>query len=88
MVAGKKSITANWNVSDDCQGYQVRYSLKSNMKKAKTVKVADTAATNTVIKGLKAKKKYYYVQIRTYSAGDDGATYYSPWSGKKRVITR
>ncbi len=87
LVAGAKSFTANWTVSDDCQGYQVRYSLRSNMSRAKTVRIADPVATNTVVKGLKAKKRYY-VQIRTYAPGDDGATYYSPWSGKKNVRTR
>ena len=62
------------------KGYQIRYSLKSNMKKAK---VKDINKTSVTLKKLKNTKKYY-VQARAYKVYN-GVTYYSKWSVKKRV---
>ena len=63
LTKGKKQITVKWNkpaakYKKQMTGYQIQYSLKSNFKSAKTVKVAKYATTKKVIKGLKAKKKY------------------------------
>lgn len=66
-------------------GYQIRYSLKSNMSQSKTGNVSGYKYTSKKIKNLKAKKKYY-IQIRTYMKVK-GKTYYSGWSGKKSVVT-
>lgn len=66
-------------------GYQIRYSLKSNMSQSKTGNVNGYKYTSKKIKNLKAKKKYY-IQIRTYMKVK-GKTYYSGWSGKKSVVT-
>lgn len=67
-------------------GYQVRYSTKSSMKNAKTVRIgASYSKTTKTIKKLKKKKKYY-VQVRSYVK--NGTTYYSAWSKVKTVKTK
>ncbi|MCQ2547881.1 MAG: hypothetical protein MJ145_02625, partial [Clostridia bacterium] len=80
LKAGKKSFTikvykrAKANVT----GYQLRFSLKSNMKKnrIKTISTKYTKVSNT-FKKLKSTK--YYVQVRTYKT-ISGKKYYSAWS--------
>lgn len=65
-------------------GYEVRYSLKKNMKGSKTVKVAANKKS-AVISRLKAKKTYY-VQVRTYTKTDKGIIT-SGWSKKVAKTT-
>lgn len=79
---GKKKIKVSWKKVAKADGYQVRYSLKKSMKKAKKVAVKKSK-TSVVIKKLKAKKKYY-VQVRAYRKVD-GEKVYSKWSSKKAV---
>ncbi len=86
LKKAKKAFTVKWNKKSGVTGYQIRYSLKSNMKSAKTVKVASAKTTSKKISKLKKKKKYY-VQVRTYKVVN-GKTYYSGWSGKKSVKTK
>ena len=87
-----KGLIAKWKkqsakmATSRITGYQIRYSLKSSMASAKTVKVKGYIKTSKKITKLKPKKKYY-VQVRTYKTVC-GKTYYSPWSAKKAVITR
>lgn len=64
-------------------GYEIRYSTKSSMKKAKTVTVKGNKNVSKTIKKLSAGKKYY-VQVRSYKKVARG-TYYSAWSAKKAV---
>ena len=87
LAKGKKKMTVKWNkpaakYKSQTAGYQIQYSLYSSFKKAKTVKVGKYATTKKVIKGLKAKKKYY-VRIRVYKG-----SYYSAWSKAKTVVTK
>ena len=89
-TAGKKSFTVKWKKQSKANlkkfnGYQIRYSMKKNMAKAKTVKVKKTATSKT-IKKLKEKTKYY-VQVRTYTK-KSGKLFYSKWSAKKTVKTK
>ena len=49
-------------------------------------KTASVSYVNSLIKKLKAKKKYY-VQVRTYKTVS-GKKYYSKWSKKKTVKTK
>ena len=91
LKAGKKKITIYWKKPSasklkNITGYQIRYSLKSSMKSAKTVLIKKNKTTSTTVKKLKAKKKYY-VQVRTYKLSG-GQKYYSSWSGKKSVKTK
>ena len=87
LTKGKKKMTVKWNkpaakYKSQMTGYQIQYSLYASFKKAKAVKVGKYATTKKVIKGLKAKKKYY-VRIRTYKG-----SYYSAWSKSKTVVTK
>ncbi|MCR5792168.1 MAG: family 43 glycosylhydrolase [Lachnospiraceae bacterium] len=77
-VKGKKVVVTFKKLSK-VKKYQIRYALKSNMKKAKTVTVAAKKQSCTV-KGLKAKKTYYF-QIR--ALGTSGK--YGKWSNKKQI---
>lgn len=82
---GKKSFTAMWNPVANIDGYEIQYSLKKNMKKAKTKSVA-SSKKKVKIKKLKAKKNYY-VRIRAYKV-INGKKQYSAWSAKKKVKTK
>lgn len=85
VTAAKKAFTAKWAAVSGIDGYQIRYSLKSNMKASKTISLANTA-TSKKVKKLKAKK-IYYVQIRAYKTVN-GKKLYSSWSAKKKVKTK
>lgn len=67
-------------------GFQVRVSKSSKFTKAKYAKVKGIARSEATVKGLKRKTKYY-VQYRTYKTVGS-VTYYSKWSGKKKVKTK
>ena len=90
VASGKKSFTAKWAKQTKAKqkkfsGYQIRYSLKSGMGGAKYA-YAGKASKSKTIKRLKAKK-YYYIQVRTYTKSG-GKTFYSKWSAKKKVKTK
>ena len=80
--AGKKSITMTWAKDAKSTGYQVQYSLKSNMKGATTITVKGKAKTKYTIKGLKSGKKYY-VKVRPIKKS--GKTYIGSLSKAKAV---
>lgn len=89
ITAGKKKITVKWKKKSSVDGYQIRYSTSSKMKKARTVTVKKAKTVSKTISKLK-KGNRYYVQIRTYkklSAFPYGSkkNYYSPWSKAKKV---
>ena len=92
LKKGKKSFTVKWKAVKTpvgalyVDGYQIQYSLKKNFKKAKTITVKGYGKSSYTVKKLKKKKKYY-VRIRTYAKVGRN-TYYSGWSGKKKVKTR
>jgi hypothetical protein len=92
LKKGKKSFTASWNEQpalingSHITGYQIQYSLKKNFSKAKAVNVAGHDSLSTTVKKLK-KKKNYYVRVRTYVTDSKG-TYYSVWSGAKKIKTK
>ena len=65
-------------------GYQVKYSRNKDMSESeirtigkKYNKVTKTVKTN-------ARKRYYYVQVRSYKKSN-GLKYYSSWSKVKKV---
>lgn len=93
LKSGYRSITVKWKTQKSCAtGYQVRYSTSSKrystktLRTGRTVTISGKSASSKVLKGLKAKKRYY-VQVRAYKkfAGD---RYYSKWSSLKRIRTR
>ena len=78
----KKSIKVSWKQDKSASGYQVRYSLKKNMKGAVTVNVVSGKKACT-IKKLKQKTRYY-VQVRPLKKSGE-AVYTGSWT-KKRVV--
>lgn len=79
IKAGSKKLTVTIKAQKaQTNGYQIRYSLKKNMKGAKMVTLNKNTKLLTTIKNLKAGKKYY-VQVRTYRTVEK-KKYYSGWS--------
>ena len=78
-----KTVTVTASLPSGASGYQIRYSLKSNMKSAKTVTVSSKKALNKLIKSLK-KGKTYYVTVRCISKSG-GKTYLGVQTAVKRV---
>ena len=83
LVKGKKSFTVKWKKVSGADGYIIQFSLKKNMKKAKTVKVKNGAVVKKSVKKLKAGKKYY-VKVRAYK-NDGNKIIKGKWSAKKSV---
>ena len=88
LKATKKGFTVTWpkSVAANATGYEIKYSLKSSMASAKTVKVTSYKTASKTIQKLQAKKKYY-VQMRVYKKVGS-KTFYSAWSAKKSVTTK
>ena len=85
LKAGKKQIRLTWKKQSKVSGYEIRYAIKANMKKAKRIKVNAKTASKT-IKKLKSKKRYY-IQIRAYKTNDHKKIY-GNWSIKKTLKTK
>ena len=74
-----KKATVTLKKFSGAKGYEVAYSLKNNMKKAKTITVKKIQFT---IKKLKEKK--YYVRVRAFKKVN-GKKYFGKWSKKKQI---
>ena len=86
VKSGKKSLTVSYKKVAKATGYQVQYSLKSNFKSAKTVKINKNTITKTTIKKLTSNKKYY-VRVRSYVVQNKKTTY-SSWTKSKNAKTK
>ena len=82
VTSGRKIAKLYWKKQSQINGYQLRYSLKKNMKKA-SVKNVSSKKTSFVIKKLKTKKTYY-VQLRSYKQVK-GQKIYGTWSTKSKI---
>lgn len=82
-TSGLKMTVAIKKVSG-AKGYQIKYSVKSNMKPAKTTSISGTKKTITKL----SKGKKYYVQVRAYKIDSGGKKVYGAWSAKKSVIIK
>ena len=76
------AFTVKWKKVSCAKGYQIRYSTKPSMSKAKALRV--TSKSKKITK-LKAGTKYY-VQVRAYKKKGHRKVY-SKWSKKKSVTT-
>lgn len=66
-------------------GYEIRYSLKSNMSSSKTTATSSTQKTISKLK----KGKKYYVQVRMYQKESvSKKKYYGKWSSIKKVTIK
>lgn len=81
--SGRKLDVTLRNTSG-AKGYQIRYSVNSNMKSSKKVL---TKSTKRTISGLKAGRKYY-VQVRAYKLDSAKKKVYGKWSKAKAVTMR
>jgi len=93
VKAAKKGLTVKWKKQAAkmpgarITGYQIQCSMNSKFKSGnKTVTIKGYTKASRKVGGLKAKK-IYYVKIRTYMK-TGGKTYYSPWSGVKKIKTK
>lgn len=77
-VGSKKLVVKVKAQKVKTNGYQIRYSLKKNMKGSKTITLTRNTRTSATIKKLKGRKTYY-IQVRTYR-NIGKKKYYSTWS--------
>ena len=80
-VKGRK-IEIQYNKINKTDGYQIRYSLKSNMMGSSKTKT--TTKTKYTLTSLKKKKKYY-IQVRAFGYDSSDKKVYGKWSAKKSV---
>lgn len=80
-TSGSKALKATWKKNANASGYQLRYSLSSDMSDVKTVNISSGSTLSKKISGLSGGKTYY-VQVRAYKTYND-IKYYSAWSVKK-----
>ena len=79
VKAGSKKLVVKVKAQKvKANGYQIRYSLKKNMKGSKTITLTRNTRTSATIKKLKGRKTYY-IQVRTYRKIGK-KKYYSTWS--------
>ena len=78
-AAGSRTAVLIWKKVRGASGYQIRYSVKKNMKSAKWVFVKKGSTLKKEIK--KLRKKKYYFQIRAYR-NVPGYKVYSAWGPK------
>ena len=87
LKKAKQSFKAKWKKRKvQVSGYQIQYSTSPKFKNSKKVIIKGYGTTNTKIKNLKAKKKYY-VRIRTYKTVN-GKRIFSAYSKVKTVKTK
>ncbi len=79
--AKKKKVKLKLKKIAGVDGYQIKYSYKKNMKKAKSL---TTSKVTKTIKKLKSKKKVY-IKVRAYKKDTSGNRVYGAWSKKIKV---
>ena len=83
----KKGFKVTWKKqATQVSGYQVRWSLKSDMSGARSKIISSNKKTSFKKTKLRKGKKYF-VQVRTYKTVN-GKKYWSKWSEKKKVKTK
>lgn len=81
----KKTVLVKIKPIKSANGYQIRYSLKSNMKSSKKIGTEDV---KTTIQKLK-KGKRYYIQARMYQIDSvSGKKKYGAWSKIKSITVK
>ena len=87
VKGSKKAIALTWSKVKGVKGYQIQVATDKKFKKnKKTVTIKKQKTTQTTVKKLKSKKKYF-VRIRTYKTVN-GKKVYSSWSKAKTVKTK
>ena len=78
----KKTIYVNWSTVKICDGYEVWYSTRQDMKNAKCVVVKGNNKKSVEFK--KTSGKTYYIRVRAYKKVN-GNKNYSAYSNRKKV---
>ena len=78
----KRAVSLTWKKIKGVKGYQIRYAVKKNMKKAKK-KLLKKNVNRYTLKKLK-QNKTYYIQVRAYKVSGK-KKYYGKWSKKKKI---
>lgn len=92
LYSKKRAFQVKWTAQKTrmdkarVDGYRIKYSRNANMSKAKISSVKKYSSTTKTIYKLK-RGATYHVQIQTYMKVK-GKTYYSNWSGVKKVRVR
>ena len=86
VTAKTKAFAVKWTKDLNVDGYQIKYSTKSNFSGGKSVYVKKNTTVSKTFTGLTAKKTYY-VKVRSYKTVN-GTKYYSSWSSAKKVKTK
>lgn len=87
IKTAKKSITITWNKVKNVKGYEIQVATNKKFKKnTKKVLLKNKNISQTTIKKLKSKKKYF-IRIRTYNY-INGKISYSKWINVKSAKTK
>ncbi|MCF0143872.1 MAG: S8 family serine peptidase [Firmicutes bacterium] len=86
VKAAKKAVTPKWTKNKSINGYQIAVSQSPNFSGSKYVTVSKNKTVSKKVSKL-AKKKTYYVRVRTYKTVG-GVKYYSAWSNVKTKKTK
>ncbi len=86
VTAKTKAFAVKWTKDLNVNGYQIKYSTKSDFSGGKSVYVKKNTTVSKTFTGLTAKKTYY-VKVRSYKTVN-GTKYYSSWSSAKKVKTK
>ena len=86
VTAKTKAFAVKWTKDINVNGYQIKYSTKSDFSGGKSVYVKKNTTVSKTFTGLTAKKTYY-VKVRSYKTVN-GTKYYSSWSSAKKVKTK
>lgn len=78
-----KTATVYWEKVSNISGYEVRYSLKSDLSNSKKIIIKGGSKVSTNISKL-TKKKVYYIQVRAYKIINNKKIYGS-WSSKRSI---
>ena len=86
VTAKTKAFVVKWTKDLNVDGYQIKYSTKSDFSGGKSVYVKKNTTISKTFTGLTAKKTYY-VKVRSYKTVN-GTKYYSSWSAAKKIKTK
>lgn len=82
----KRKIQLTWK-KQDCTGYRIQFSLKSNFRKiVKTVIIRSPKKVKKTISGFSSGKKYY-IRVQAYKTAN-GEKYYGAFSKKRKVLVK
>lgn len=79
-----RRVSIKWKKNAQVSGYQIQYAADRRFSRARSKTIAGKAKTGKTYTGF-AKRKTYYVRIRTYKTVG-GVKYYSAWSSGVRSV--